>query len=887
MDQNQFAQMMMKKKGTHPYPEHLQWTRQIAADGIVLLKNEKNVLPLSIGQKIALFGAGAVDTVTCGTGSGYVSAPYVISIREGLEKAGMKITSNTWLNCFAAAKQKANDEDTTLSPIARMWSGVSILIDETEVTQEDIAAAREAQTAVYAIRRNAGEGGDRRNVKGDYCLSDTERKNLDLIAASFSHTVVLFNTCVMDASFIEEIPGIDAVLFVSMGGGETGNAIADVLTGKVNPSGRLTDTWAKQYADYPASGTFSANDGDILQEDYTEDIFVGYRYFDTFGIEPLYPFGFGLSYTTFSCAVKEAAADWETVRLAIQVTNTGSVAGREVVQVYVSAPEGRLTKPYQELKGYAKTGLLQPGQTENVQILVPTESLSSFDESSCTYVCEPGEYVFRIGRSSRDTQAAVTLRLDREAALRRVFDVLRPDRPLNVLKAPARKRETINPVITLQLKASDAVLKDDTKNVPYSAYLRNAHQAAAIQPQDAILNDVRTGRISMKAFVDSLDEEVLFRLVAGSADETPYEVPVRQNREHREIHPMTSSGATTALFAQSLGIPIWKVTDGPAGCHLPLAEVTSFPVGMLIAQTWDNSSAYRVGLGIGKELAAFDFSVILGPGMNIHRDPLCGRTFEYFAEDPLISGKIAAGITKGVQETPGAAVSIKHFACNNQEEDRLHQNSTVSVRALREIYLKGFEICVREASPKTVMTSYNLINGVHSSSRKDLLTDVLRGEWGFMGLVMTDWGTDSVKAYDLAAGNDLIMGGYRSDFLKAAVHGLQPEFAEDGYVRTQEFQVYGGFITNTVEFWNVFVPSKDGRDTVSTDVQAGTAMNPLVWKRVEEGIAEVAEHSDGSKTVTYHGENRGAYLSMEDIKECAARTLEQIMDSVSFRVWNS
>ena len=482
MDQNQIAQMMMKKKGTHPFPEHLQWTRQIAADGIVLLKNEKNVLPLSVEQKIALFGAGAVDTVTCGTGSGYVSAPYVISIREGLEKAGMTITSNAWLDRFAAAKQKANDEDTTLSPIARMWSGVSILIDETEVTPEDIAAAREAQTAVYAIRRNAGEGGDRRNVKGDYCLSDTERKNLVLIAASFSRTVVLFNTCVMDAGFLEEIPGIDAALLVSMGGGETGNAVADVLTGKVSPSGRLTDTWARQYADYPASGTFSANDGDILQEDYTEDIFVGYRYFDTFGIEPLYPFGFGLSYTAFSCTVREAAADWETVRLAVRVTNTGSAAGREVVQVYVSAPEGRLTKPYQELKGYAKTGLLQPGQSENVQILIPTESLSSFDEASCTWVCEPGEYVFRIGRSSRDTQADVVLRLDREAALRRVFDVLRPDRPLNVLKAPARKPETINPAITLQLKASDAVLKDDTKNIPYSAYLRNAHQAAAVQP---------------------------------------------------------------------------------------------------------------------------------------------------------------------------------------------------------------------------------------------------------------------------------------------------------------------------------------------------------------------------------------------------------------------
>jgi beta-glucosidase len=289
------------------------------------------------------------------------------------------------------------------------------------------------------------------------------------------------------------------------------------------------------------------------------------------------------------------------------------------------------------------------------------------------------------------------------------------------------------------------------------------------------------------------------------------------------------------------------------------------------------------GLGIGKELEHYCQSIILGPGMNIHRDPLGGRAFEYYSEDPLISGKMAAAMTIGVQTTPGAGVSIKHFACNNQEEDRARENNTVTERALREIYLKGFEICVREANPKTVMSSYNLINGTHTSSSVDLITHILRGEWGFQGLVMTDWGSQSEKAYDLAAGNDLIMGGYRSDFLKAAVHGTPAEFGEDGYVRSQEFKVYGGFIKNTVEFWNSFKPDAEGCDEIKTTVRAGVALNDKVAEMVEKKMATVQENPDGSKTVTYRGYDRGAYLDIEDVKTCATRTLEQIADSVSMR----
>ena len=292
--------------------------------------------------------------------------------------------------------------------------------------------------------------------------------------------------------------------------------------------------------------------------------------------------------------------------------------------------------------------------------------------------------------------------------------------------------------------------------------------------------------------------------------------------------------------------------------------------------------AYLAGDGVGRELLTYNQSVILGPGMNIHRDPLCGRNFEYFSEDPLISGKMAAAITKGVQSNAGASVSIKHFACNNQESERFDSNATVSERALREIYLRGFEICVREANPHTVMTSYNMINGIHTSSNYQLLTDVLRGEWGFKGLVMTDWGTHSEKPYDYHAGNDLVMGGYWTDDLIAAMEGKAPEFSNDGYVVVKEFPIYGGFATEIVERWNAFKLCKDGKDIFTTKVEKDDALNPKVMEKVDAGTAKIETLDDGTRLVSYCGINRGAYLDIDDVRACAANVLKQIINSVSY-----
>ena len=866
----------------HPFPEHVENARKIAEGGMVLLKNDNGALPISPG-KIALFGAGSVDTVACGTGSGYVTAPQV-HVKDGLTNAGFTITSEAWIERFEAEEQAANDADTTLSALDRFFSGMKILIEEPLITKEELREAREADTAVFVVRRNAGENGDRNSGKGDYLLSDSERENLRTVAASFEKTIVIFNTCVMDANFLYEIPGIQAAVLMGAAGMEGGSALADILTGKVCPSGKLTDTWAKKYSDYPASKTFSLNDGDPHQENYCEDIFVGYRYFDSFGVEPLFPFGYGLSYTDFRIETIRFSADWEKISLSVRVNNTGKVPAREVVQIYVSAPEGRLTKPYQELKAFRKTGNIQPGDSETLDFVVPTASLASYDEEKAAYVMEPGDYIFRVGNSSRCTEAAAMISLDAEAVTLKLKNEFPMDHEITRLTAPERSKEDIRPAFSEKLSAADCVTLSGacrTTEEEERKANRERFENAPDTP-DATLIDVKEGRVSVESFVRSLEPEVLFRLVTGIANESPYETKKRPGAAVQKVNGPSSSGELTSLFTESLGIPNFKVTDGPSGLHLGFCQTTCNPVGMVIAQSFDPELAALSGEAIGKELAFYHQAVILGPGMNIHRDPLCGRNFEYFSEDPYLTGCIGASITKGVQKTPGVGVSIKHFCCNNQEEDRSTGNVTVSERALREIYLKGFEICVREADPMTVMSSYNCVNGIHTSSRYDLLTEVLRGEWGFKGLVMTDWGSRSIKPYDFHAGNDLIMGGYRSEFLMAALLGKTPEFDENGYVKTQDFPIYGGFMTDHVEFWNSFELKRDGKDFVETTVAAGAALSPEVLRKAEEGLAEITEHSDGTRTVRYLGLNRGQWLDIDDVRACACRVLTMIMNSVSY-----
>lgn len=869
---------------------------QGAEEGMVLLKNN-GVLPLE-NKTVALFGAGAVDTIICGTGSGSIVAPYLINVEQGLTEDGFTLTSGRWLNRFAQLSRQAN-EKVEGEIFFKLWGGGTILIDEPEITEEELCDAQAASTAIYVIRRNTGEGYDRKNEKGDFLLSDTEFANLKRIAANFDHTVVILNTSVIDAGFVDGIPGIDAVVLMNLPGMMAGRALAHILTGRTTPCGRLADTWALRYADYPTAGYFSANDGATEEEDYCEDIYVGYRYFDSFGVEPRWCFGYGLSYTSFELCAQSVTADESTVSVCVHVKNTGTLPGREVVQVYVSAPQTeQLPKPYQELRGFAKTGLLAPGEGEDVRIVFSTASLASYDESIACFVLDPGRYLIRMGKNSRDTGVVGVLDLARRVVTHKLSPKAVCPKEFERLRAPTIIYENTDaPVIALNADAfttqdlSDTGEKEIVTYVPegaeYEPYAaKNPFQMRYPCPErvvrvrnvpDATLPDVYTHRTSMEEFVASLDEGVLLRLVTGVSHETPWPVPVRMKKKALPVDAIPSSGRTTAQYVESLGIPNSYLTDGPAGLHLFGKPTAAWPVGAVLAQTWDTALLEKTGDGFGVEMDAYRQDVLLGPGINIHRDPMGGRAFEYYSEDPLLSGKLAAAFTCGVQAHKGRFVAVKHFACNNQETGRGTSSSNVSQRALREIYLKGFEIVVREAEPGAIMTSYNKINGIHSSENRELLEDVVRGEWGYSGLFMTDWHSESCKPADLHAGNDLIMGGIQIEAIEDALLGRQPVFQPNGSVEEKRYVSYDGLKTDTVENWGVFLPHIDGMDTCEAVVAAQTALGERAQRSITDGVASLKENPDGSRSVVYRGTNRGRYLALGDLQRCAMHVLNYLL----------
>lgn len=899
MNLKQVKGILTGRLGALPCPGNRQLALRAALDGMVLLKNE-GALPLR-GTKAALFGAGARGTVYCGTGSGYVFTTDPVTVEQGLRQAGMTVVTAGYLARCEAKEKAANKASKELNFIDRRWSGKFIAAEAPTPTLEELnEARRQTDTAIYVVRRTAGEENDRKAEKGDYYLSDAERADLETIADLFDHTVVVLNSCVVDLNFADEIPGIDGLVYMGLAGMEGGRALAELLLGRENFSGRLTDTFAARYSDYPAAAHFAGADGEPEHAVYQEDIYVGYRWFDTFGIEPLYPFGFGMSYTSFAMETLSARADWNNVALDVRVYNIGNVAGRQVVQVYVSAPQGRLAKPWQELRGYAKTGLIPPGGSETVSVSFPTESLSSFDAERCAWVMEEGDYLIRVGENSRSTAVAATLTLNGEAVPRRVSNILRPDAELHPPVPPKRVSE-LPAGIRLQLLGSQCPTTDNTSKIPaqvttylpegqtYTPYIEeNPWQLSWPCTEmvrkvracpDATLLDVRRGNVSLEEFVASLPDEVLARIVTGTLEETPFPVASRTGKKRRKISLPQSSGTTTGQYEESLAIPQTLLFDGPAGVHIIGCAATAFPVGMVAAQSWDDQLLFSLGQAFARDMAAYHVSVLLGPGMNIHRDPLGGRSFEYYSEDPLLTGKTAAAFTRGVQKDTGRGVAVKHFAANEQETCRFTGNSTVSTRALREIYLRGFEIAVREAQPMTVMSSYNKLNGVHTSSNRELITDLLRGEWGFEGYVMTDWGTYSEKAFDLHAGNDLIMGGYRAEKLLQATRRQPPEFSPGGAVAETVKSSHFGMVKSRLDRWGSFVPCAGGKDTVFATVASGTSLAPAVLQAEKEGVAAITENADGSRTVTWYGTERGAYLARGELQACAMRILRVILRS--------
>ncbi|MGN0745808.1 MAG: glycoside hydrolase family 3 protein [Aristaeellaceae bacterium] len=716
---------------------HRALSRRAACEGMVLLKNEDDFLPLGGGQRIAMFGKAQADYVKGGGGSGDVTCAYIRSILEGLEDK----EAQGRVRLFAPLSEYYRAD------VARQYAeskhpGQTV---EPALPEALLMQARAwTDTALITVCRFSGEGYDRTGeaFDGDYFLSREEAALVERVTAAFPRVAVVLNTGgMMDTTWFKDNPRIQAALLAWQAGMEGGLATADVLCGDVCPSGHLNDTFAVDFAAYPSSEGFNESEEYVTYED---DIFVGYRYFETIpgaAEKVCYPFGFGLSYTTFALGEAAVSVHGDNIRVTVPVTNTGRVAGREVAQVYCEAPQGRLGKAARVLVGFAKTRLLNPGETETVSIAFTPYQFASYDDEgrvcASAYVLEAGEYRFHVGDNVRDARPAVfvyTVETDR------VLEQLSPRCVPTSLPRRLRADGSYTPVPGCG-PAPERVIAD---NLPYDGQQPVEWDGPVPGWWDELpfpsLKDVYEGRATLDEFIDALTDKELVHLLGGQ--------PGR-------------GVANTGGFGNlpSRGVPNVMTADGPAGLRIEKicgVNTTAFPCATLLACTWDPEIVFEVGYAGAEEVRENGFGVWLTPAINIHRSPLCGRNFEYYSEDPLLAGKMAAAMIRGIQSM-GVAASLKHFACNNKETNRRECDSRLSERALREIYLKAFEICVKEASPWTIMSSYNLVNGLRASENRDLLTGILREEWGFDGAVTTDWFTHGSQYTEIAAGNDIKM----------------------------------------------------------------------------------------------------------------------------------
>ncbi|MBE6635810.1 MAG: beta-glucosidase [Ruminococcaceae bacterium] len=709
--------------------DHIALSREAAGEGAVLLKNEGGFLPFAKGTRLAVFGNAQIDYVKGGGGSGIVHCEYVRNIYDGLKEKGGKVDLFDKLSLYYKERVSALYRE----------GGRNGMLRESEIPEDLLAEAREfTDTAVITICRYSAEGQDRKNDGQDkyFVLSDGERAMVDTVCATFEKVVVLLNTGAMiDTSWFAHNPKIASALMIWQGGMEGGLAAADVLVGDVNPSGKLVDTCALCFDDYPSSEGFHES---VDYVKYTEDIFVGYRYFETIPGKRervIYPFGFGLSYTSFEISDAVAVLVGENIVVSANVKNTGERAGKEVVQVYCSAPSGKITKPALELKAFAKTKLLMPGESENLILTFAVSDMASYDDigdvRKSSYVLERGEYKIFVGNSVRSlTELEYKYTLCEDKITEQLTEYGAPEK--------LGKRLTAN---------GEYVSVPDRKieRKSFECGYKCEEKLPATEKERMMLIDVYRGRLSLDDFISQLTDEDMMRLLIGK--------------------PNTGVANTDGMGGlRKYGIPTPMTADGPAGVRINPGtgvRTTAFPVATMLACTWNTDLVERIGKAGALEMKENNLSIWLTPALNIHRSPLCGRNFEYFSEDPFISGKMAAAKVRGIQ-SEGIAATLKHFACNNKETNRKESDSIVSERALREIYLKGFEIAVKESEPKLIMTAYNVINGTRASENAELITGILRGEWGFRGLITTDWHNNAYPPTEKIAGNDIRMPSTRT-----------------------------------------------------------------------------------------------------------------------------
>lgn len=728
-----------------PLEGFAEFSRTVAAEGAVLLKNDRQVLPLRNGENVSVFGRTQVNYYRSGTGSGgSVHVTYTTNLLDGLRSK-----TNLIVNEELAAVYEKWIEQNPFDNGGGGWAAEPWHQKEMPLTDELVSQARsKSSKAIIVIGRTAGEDQDNADASGSYQLTADEKAMLKQVTAYFDQTVVVLNVSnIIDMSWMNDesfVHPITSAIYSWQGGMEGGNAIADVLAGEVTPSGKLTDTIAYSIDDYPSTRNY----GNEFKNFYQEDIYVGYRYFETFCPKNVqFEFGYGLSYTTFKIESEEAkltTIDGEVfVEMDVNVTNTGTAyAGKEVVQVYYEAPQGKLGQPAKALVAFGKTKVLQAGESQRLTVSFPVHSMASYDDAGVTghpsaYVLEAGTYHLYVGTSVKNLAEVIVQGqngyvVETLQVVEQLQEALAPTEDFTRMKPGARKEDGSYELIYVEVsKRKISLAERIEKNLPESLEQTGN--------QGYKLRDVYDQKASMEAFIAQLSDQDLAAIVRGEGMSSPL------------VTPGTASafgGVSDSLF--NYGIPVACTADGPSGIRMDSGQkATQVAIGTLLAATWNAELVEELYVLEGQELLSNNVDTLLGPGLNIRRSPLNGRNFEYFSEDPLISGAFAAACTRGIMKG-GSNATLKHFACNNQEKHRSKVDAIVSERALREIYLKGFEIAVKQGGANSIMTSYNPINGHWAASNYDMNTTVLRGEWGFKGIVMTDW---------WAIMNDVVHGG--------------------------------------------------------------------------------------------------------------------------------
>ena len=759
-------------------PVHIQLSKDAAREGMVLLKNEDRALPLAAGAKVALFGKGTYDYVKGGGGSGDVTVPYTRNLAEGMKRYPDRVTLFEGTDAFYKAHVSASFAE----------GRAPGTVDEPELPDELVArAAAFADAAIISISRFSSEGWDRRSAfdkienhkgvwvddpryqltqsmfpKGDFVLTDAEAAMVAKVKAAFDRVIVVLNVgSVFDTSFFKDDPAIDAALMAWQAGLEGGLAEAELLLGLDNPSGKLADTFAATLEDYPSSPNFYESDEFV---NYEDDIYVGYRYFETVpgAAEKVnYPFGFGLSYTRFELSEPRFSIEGDEISAALTVTNVGEMAGKEVVQLYFAAPQGLLGKPARQLAGWRKTRLLQPGESQRLEIRFPVSQMASYDDlgkvQRSAWVLEAGEYQFYVGTDVRSAaKAGFTWTLDMNRVVEQLTARMTPTQLERRMLADGSYEAV--PTGTPNDPNADALerIPDEDIVCMHPSVRPQPHVAFLRKNPNRQLIEVTEGKLTLDEFIAQLSDEDLAWLLSGTPN---------------------AGVANTYGYGNlpAFGVPSAMTADGPAGLRIQPevgVQTTAFPCACLLACTWNAELTEAVGRAAGAEVKENNIGVWLAPGVNIHRNPLCGRNFEYYSEDPLLTAHLAGALIRGVQSN-GVAATAKHLALNNKETNRTQCDSRASERAIREIYLKAFEIIVKQYDVWSIMTSYNVINGHRASENADLLNGILREEWGYEGLVTTDWWTFGEHYKECVAGNDVKMGcGYPERLLAALEKGV-------------------------------------------------------------------------------------------------------------------